>query len=167
MKPRNYIKTVCLSMALILVSCACDKSRQERTFTEELNKMLAWPEGGSYSDEAMQSVFDFIKEKPQSLEYGFEENSLIYESPPQKMATCEPIAWKGAGLKAILLWVLSAKHCFNTGPMERFSARKLKTSMGILLEFVISIQTSIICWKIFKGVCIKGHAKHTIFMYMR
>lgn len=73
MKPRNYIKTVCLSMALILVSCACDKSRQERTFTEELNKMLAWPEGGSYSDEAMQSVFDFIKEKPQSLEYGFEE----------------------------------------------------------------------------------------------
>jgi hypothetical protein len=60
-------------MALILVSCGCDKSRQERTFTEELIKMLAWPEDGTYSDKAMQSAFDFIKENPQSLEYEFEE----------------------------------------------------------------------------------------------
>ena len=72
MKAQNYIKIFGLFMVLFLASCRPNINQQEQSFTQELNKMLDWPEGGTYSDEVMHSVFDFIKKKPQSLEFKFE-----------------------------------------------------------------------------------------------
>ena len=73
MKAQNYIKFFWLFIVLFLASCRPNINRQEQSFIQELNDMLDWPEGGTYSDEVMQSVFDFIKANPQSLEYVFEE----------------------------------------------------------------------------------------------
>ena len=59
-------------IVLFVASCGSNINQREQSFTQKLNEMLAWPEGGTYSDEVMQSVFDLIKKTPQSLEYKFE-----------------------------------------------------------------------------------------------
>ena len=64
MKVHN-IKLIWIVLTLLLVSCG----QQERIFVREVNQMLDWPENGFYSDELMQSVFDYLKNNPQSLEY--------------------------------------------------------------------------------------------------
>lgn len=73
MKAHKYIRHIGLSIALFLISCGQNMNRQEQSFVQEVNKMLDWPEDGEYSDEVMQSVFDYIKNNPQSLEYKLEE----------------------------------------------------------------------------------------------
>lgn len=72
MKSKNHIKIVWLLIVLFVASCGSNINQREQSFTQKLNEMLAWPEGGTYSDEVMQSVFDLIKKTPQSLEYKFE-----------------------------------------------------------------------------------------------
>lgn len=72
MKALKYIRPVWLFIAaLLLVSCG--RNIQEQSFVQEVNEMLAWPEGGVYSDEVMQSVFDYIRNNPLSLDYEFED----------------------------------------------------------------------------------------------
>lgn len=73
MKARKYIKSVWLFIILSLISCGRNMNLKEQAFVQELNEMLDWPEDGEYSDEVMQSVFDYIKNNPQSLEYKLEE----------------------------------------------------------------------------------------------
>ena len=84
MKAQNHIKIVWLFIVLIFASCGSNTNQQEQTFIQELNEMLDHPEGGTYSDEVMHSVFDFIKKNPQSLEYKFEE-----ELPHIRIATSD------------------------------------------------------------------------------
>lgn len=67
MKAQIYILPIWLLFALFLSSCV----QRERTFVQEVNKMLEWPQNGFYSDEDMQSVFEHIRNNPQSLKYEF------------------------------------------------------------------------------------------------
>lgn len=73
-----------LFVTLSFVSCGQNNNQQEQTFVQEINRMLAWPENGVYSDEVMDSVFDFIIRNPQSLEYEFKE-----EIPRLEIATSD------------------------------------------------------------------------------
>jgi len=73
MKTLKYIKPLWLFIALFLISCGQNRNRQEHSFVQNVNKMLDWPEDGEYSDEVMQSVFDYIRKNPQSLDYEFED----------------------------------------------------------------------------------------------
>lgn len=74
MKTLKYIKPLWLFIALFLISCGQNRNRQEHSFVQNVNKMLDWPEDGEYSDEVMQSVFDYIRKNPQSLEYELKED---------------------------------------------------------------------------------------------
>lgn len=69
MKAHTYIKLGWLFISLLLISCG----KQEQTFVQELNKLLDWPEDGVYSDKVMQSVFDYIMNDSQSLEYEYKD----------------------------------------------------------------------------------------------
>ncbi len=74
MKADNYIIIVWLFITSFLISCEGNKNLQEQSYVQELNKILEWPpEDGFYSDEVMQSVFDYIRNNPQSLEYEFKD----------------------------------------------------------------------------------------------
>lgn len=73
MKEQIYIISVCLFVVLSLGSCGRVSKQQEQSFCQELDRMLVWPQDGNYSDEIMQSVFEFIKSNPQSIDYEFEE----------------------------------------------------------------------------------------------
>ena len=75
---KTNTRNICiwLFVTLSFVSCGQNNNQREQTFVQELNKMLAWPEEGIYSDEVMDSVFDFIIRNPQSLEYEFKEKIL-------------------------------------------------------------------------------------------
>ena len=70
MKVKSYKKFVLLLITLSLVSCG---RRMEHYFIQELSQMLTRSEDGVYSDEVMNSVFDFITNNPQSLEFEFNE----------------------------------------------------------------------------------------------
>ena len=66
MNAHKFIQPIWLFFILVLFfSCG----QQERSFVQEVSKMLDWPENGFYSDEIIQSVFDCIRQNPQSLEY--------------------------------------------------------------------------------------------------
>lgn len=73
---KTNTRNICiwLFVTLSFISCGQNNNQREQTFVQELNKMLAWPEAGVYSDEVMDSVFDFIIRNPQSLEYEFKED---------------------------------------------------------------------------------------------
>lgn len=71
MNALKHIKFVWLLVTLSLISCG--RNLQEQSFVQEVNKMLDGAEYGTYSDEVMQSIFDYIKNNPQSFEYEFEE----------------------------------------------------------------------------------------------
>ena len=73
MKAHTYIKLVWLFITLFLISCGRNMKQQEQSFVQELNKLLDWPEDGFYSDKVMQSVFDYIMNNPQSLEYEYKD----------------------------------------------------------------------------------------------
>ena len=73
MKAQKYIIPVWLFITLSLFSCGQNMNRQEQSFAQELNGRLDRSDYGTYSDEVMQSVFDYIKDNPQSLEYELEE----------------------------------------------------------------------------------------------
>ena len=93
------------------ISCGQNNNQQEQTFVQELNKMLAWPEDGMYSDEVMNSVFDFIIRNPQSLEYEFNE-----EIPHVKIATSEDGYMRAYSLD---------RYGFEGNPSWGFSCRTL------------------------------------------
>ena len=59
---KTNTRNICiwLFVTLSFISCGQNNNQREQTFVQELNKMLAWPEAGVYSDEVMDSVFDFI-----------------------------------------------------------------------------------------------------------
>ena len=61
---KTNTRNICiwLFVTLSFVSCGQNNNQQEQTFVQELNKMLEWPEGGMYSDEVMDSVFNFLIE---------------------------------------------------------------------------------------------------------
>jgi len=71
---------VWLLITMFLISCG----QQERSFVQKVNEMLFRPDNGFYSDEVMQTVFDCIRNNPQSLEYVFEE-----EPPCMRIATSD------------------------------------------------------------------------------
>ena len=75
MKSKACIKSVWVIIVLFLISCGKSMERQEQLFIKELNELLEWPKDGTYSNEVMQSVFDFIKENPKSIEYNFKEET--------------------------------------------------------------------------------------------
>ena len=120
MKAQNHIKIVWLFIVWLLVACGSKNNQQEQSFThelqeqsfiQELNKMLDWPEGGTYSDEVMHSVFDFIKKKPQSLEYKFEE-----ELPHIRIATSDDGNVRAYSLE---------RHGFEGNPSWGFECKTL------------------------------------------
>lgn len=78
MKINMHNIRIWLFVSLFFISCG----HNEQTFVQKLNKMLDWPKDGMYSDEVMDSVFDFIIRNPKSLEYEFNE-----EIPHIKIAT--------------------------------------------------------------------------------
>lgn len=82
MKAKKHTTIFLLFILLSLISCGQNRSRQGQSFVQKVNMMLGWPEDGIYSDEIMQSVFDYIKKNPQSLEYEF-----IDEPPHMRIAT--------------------------------------------------------------------------------
>ena len=61
MKARKLIKFIWLFSTLCFVSCGQSSKQQEQSFVQELNNMLEWPQGGTYSDEVIQFVFDYIE----------------------------------------------------------------------------------------------------------
>lgn len=73
MKAQKNIISVWLFITLSLFSCGQNMNRQEQSFAQELNARLDRSDYGTYSDEVMQSVFDYIKDNPQSLDYEFED----------------------------------------------------------------------------------------------
>lgn len=84
MKAKIYSKSVLLFIVLSFISCGRKAEQQEQTFIQELSQMLVWPNSGTYSDKVMNSVFDLIRNNPQSLDYKFEE-----EIPHMHIATSE------------------------------------------------------------------------------
>ncbi len=69
MKKQVQIIIALQIVILSLVTCGQNTKLHERSFIQELNEMLVQSEDGTYSDEVMRSIFDFIEENPQSLDY--------------------------------------------------------------------------------------------------
>ena len=110
MKTTNK-KYIWLLVTLFLISCGQNTSLREHIFIEELNQKLEWPEGGSYSDELMNSVFDFITRNPNSLDYKFNE-----ATPHVKIATSNDGNVRAYSLE---------KYGFEGNPSLGFSCRTL------------------------------------------
>ena len=110
MKTTNK-KYIWLLVTLFLISCGQNTSLREHIFIEELNQKLEWPEGGSYSDELMNSVFDFIIRNPNSLDYKFNE-----AIPHVKIATSNDGNVRAYSLE---------KYGFEGNPSLGFSCRTL------------------------------------------
>ena len=110
---KTNTRNICiwLFVTLSFVSCGQNNNQQEQSFVQELNKMLAWPEDGMYSDEVMDSVFDFIIRNPQSLEYEFKE-----EIPHVKIATSDDGNMRAYSLE---------RYGFGGNPSWGFSGRTL------------------------------------------
>ena len=145
MKTLKYIKPLWLFIALFLISCGQNRNRQEHSFVQNVNKMLDWPEDGGYSDEVMQSVFDYIRKNPQSLDYEFED-----EPSRMRIATSGDSLVRAYSLKVIPHWDMIVKQFFNLGLEKTCSVKNLTTLMDLLLVFIILIPI-IIYWKLFKG----------------
>ena len=49
---KTNTRNICiwLFVTLSFISCGQNNNQREQTFVQELNKMLAWPEAGVYSD---------------------------------------------------------------------------------------------------------------------
>lgn len=73
MKAHIYIKSALLFVALALASCGQALKKQEQSFIQELNELLTMHQDGTYSDEVIQSIFDLIKNNPQSINYEFDK----------------------------------------------------------------------------------------------
>ncbi|MBR2326240.1 MAG: hypothetical protein IKA49_02635 [Alistipes sp.] len=112
MKTNTRNISIWLFVILSFISCGQNNNhQQEQAFVQELNKMLAWTEGGMYSDEVLDSIFDFIIRNPQSLEYEFTE-----EIPRVEIATSDD-----GNMRAY-----SLERCgFEGNPSLGFSCRTL------------------------------------------